>query len=88
MIFCGTLERGTSRRVSSSCMGPSDSLPPPFKGSGQGYPLLRASDEHSFIVRVLRARRAALATPSPFPSQNSKLPFEEGLGEGHVLLDV
>jgi hypothetical protein len=27
-------------------------------GSGQGYPRLRASDEHRFIVRVLRARRA------------------------------
>ena len=27
-------------------------------GSGQGCPLLRASDEHSFIVHVLRARRA------------------------------
>jgi len=28
------------------------------KRSGQGCPLLRASNEHSFIVRVLRARRA------------------------------
>ena len=28
------------------------------QGSGRGCPLLRASDEHSFIVRVLRARRA------------------------------
>jgi hypothetical protein len=27
-------------------------------GSGQGCPLLRASNEHSFTVRVLRARRA------------------------------
>jgi hypothetical protein len=27
-------------------------------GSGQGCPLLRASDEHRFTVRVLRARRA------------------------------
>jgi len=27
--------------------------------SGQGCPLLRASDEHCFIVRVLRARRAS-----------------------------
>ena len=27
-------------------------------GSGQGCPLLRASDEHRFIVRILRARRA------------------------------
>ena len=31
---------------------------PLFRGSGQGCPLLRASNEHSFIVRVLRARRA------------------------------
>ena len=29
-----------------------------YLGSGQGCPLLRASNEHSFIVRVLRARRA------------------------------
>ena len=28
------------------------------KGSGQGCPQLRASNEHSFIVRVLRAMRA------------------------------
>ena len=30
----------------------------PSKGSGQGCPLLRASDEHIPIVRVLRVRRA------------------------------
>ena len=30
----------------------------PAQGSGQGCPLLRASNEHCFIVRVLRARRA------------------------------
>ncbi len=29
-----------------------------LRRSGQGCPLLRALDEHSFIVRVLRARRA------------------------------
>ncbi len=29
-----------------------------LRGSGRGCPLLRASNEHSFIVRVLRARRA------------------------------
>ena len=29
-----------------------------LQGSGQGCPQLRASDEHSFIVHVLRARRA------------------------------
>src|SRR2546427_9429802 len=29
-----------------------------IQGSGQGCPLLRASNEHCFIVRVLRARRA------------------------------
>ena len=29
-----------------------------LKGSGQGCPLLRASNEHIPIVRVLRARRA------------------------------
>ena len=28
------------------------------RGSGQGCPLLRASNEHSFTVRVLQARRA------------------------------
>ena len=37
---------------------PSQLLYTPLKGSGRGCPLLRASDEHSFIVRVLRARRA------------------------------
>jgi hypothetical protein len=30
----------------------------PPQGSGQGCPLLRASNQHSFTVRVLRARRA------------------------------
>jgi hypothetical protein len=34
--------------------------------SGQGCPLLRASDEHSFIVRVLRARKAP-GRSFPFP---------------------
>ena len=29
-----------------------------LQGSGRGCPLLRASNEHSFTVRVLRARRA------------------------------
>jgi len=29
-----------------------------LKGSGRGCPLLRASNEHRFTVRVLRARRA------------------------------
>src|SRR6185295_19093377 len=29
-----------------------------LQGSGRGFPRLRTSDEHSFIVRVLRARRA------------------------------
>ena len=29
-----------------------------IQGSGRGCPLLRASNEHSFTVRVLRARRA------------------------------
>jgi len=29
-----------------------------LSGSGQGCPLLRASNEHRFIVRVLRARKA------------------------------
>ena len=31
---------------------------PIFRGNGQGCPRLRASNEHSFTVRVLRARRA------------------------------
>lgn len=29
-----------------------------LKGSGRGYPLLRVVNEHSYIVRVLRTRRA------------------------------
>src|SRR5438552_17326796 len=42
-------------------ISPSEGLPilhTSLKGSGQGCPQLRASNEHSFIVRVLRARRA------------------------------
>ena len=37
-------------------------------GSGRGCPLLRASNEHSFIVRVLRARRAP-GHSLPIPSE-------------------
>ena len=51
-----------------------EGLPIPFtslKGSGQGCPLLRASNEHILIVRVLRARGApGRSLPSldcPFP---------------------
>jgi hypothetical protein len=50
--------------------GRSENLPTPYtslKGSGRGCPLLRASNEHSFIiVRVLRARRAPGRSPLPF----------------------
>jgi hypothetical protein len=38
-----------------------EALPTPYtslSGSGRGCPLLRASNEHIPIVRVLRARRA------------------------------
>jgi hypothetical protein len=38
-------------------------LPTLSQGSGRGCPLLRASNEHRFIVRVLRARRAAGRSP-------------------------
>jgi hypothetical protein len=41
--------------------------------------------EHSFIVRVLRAR---MEPGPPTLLQNSERPFEEGLGECHMLLDV
>src|SRR5262245_43691093 len=41
-------------------------LIPSLKGSGRGCPLLRASNEHSFTVRVLRARRAPGRSLSPF----------------------
>ena len=37
------------------------------KGSGQGCPSLRASDEHILIVRVLRARRAPGCSPPILP---------------------
>ena len=47
--------------------GPSNSLCP-LERIGQGCPLLRASNEHSFIVRVLRARRAAGRSFSILPS--------------------
>ena len=49
--------------------GRSENLPTPHtshKGSGQGCPLLRASNEHILIVRVLRARRAPGRSPLPF----------------------
>jgi len=38
------------------------------KGSGRGCPLLRASNEHILIVRVLRARRAPGRLPALFLS--------------------
>jgi hypothetical protein len=47
-----------------------------LKGSGQGCPLLRASNEHILIVRVLRARRAPgrfLPPISSFTSPSSRL---------------
>jgi hypothetical protein len=48
---------GTPRRA----IYPGEGLPISYTflgGSGRGCPLLRASNEHSFTVRVLRARRA------------------------------
>jgi len=52
----------------------SENLPTPHtshKGSGRGCPLLRASNEHILIVRVLRARRA--------PGRSHLLPFIDSL---------
>ena len=40
-------------------------------GSGRGCPLLRASNEHILIVRVLRARRAP-GRPLPIPSEAAR----------------
>ena len=40
------------------------------KGSGRGCPLLRASNEHILIVRVLRARRAPGRSPLPFSTSS------------------
>jgi hypothetical protein len=40
------------------------------KGSGRGYPLLRASNEHFLNVRVLRARRAPGRSPLPFSTSS------------------
>ena len=45
-LLTAAIERGPSNPVTS------------LERSGQGCPLLRASNEHCFIVRVLRARRA------------------------------
>ena len=47
--------------------------------SGQGCPLLRASGEHCFIVRVLRARRAP-GHSSSIPSSCSRLSLEGWAG--------
>src|SRR6185503_6000446 len=41
------------------------------EGSGQGCPLLRASNEHILIVRVLRARRAP-GHSLPIPSATAR----------------
>jgi len=51
----------------------SENLPTPHtshKGSGRGCPLLRASNEHILIVRVLRARRAPRRSPLPFSTSS------------------
>jgi hypothetical protein len=60
-----TVERGPSEGMRSGSKGPtwvafqeSPISHTSLKRSGRGCPLLRASDEHSFIVCVLRARRA------------------------------
>ncbi len=53
--------------------GRSDNLSTPHtshKGSGQGCPLLRASNEHILIVRVLRARRAPGRSPLHFSTSS------------------
>jgi hypothetical protein len=42
-----------------------------IQGSGQGCPLLRASNEHILIVRVLRARRAP-GRSLPIPSEAAR----------------
>jgi hypothetical protein len=49
--------------------GPSDFPHVPY-GEQPDYPSLRASDEHSFIVRVLRARRMVWLFPSLLYSNN------------------
>jgi hypothetical protein len=46
------------------------SLHPPASGKWPDCPLLRASDEHCFIVRVLRARRTTWSVPS-YPSETA-----------------
>ena len=58
---------------SASTLKPPTFLPsPPLirKGSGRGCPLLRASNEHILIVRVLRARRAPRRSPLPFSTSS------------------
>ena len=67
-------------------------LAAPLQESGQGCPLLRASDEHSFTVRVLRARRAPGRSRSPLPLDAAtdtssliavdRLPGEDGIDRG------
>jgi hypothetical protein len=65
---------GTSRRASS----PGEGLPILYTSlwrSGRGCPLLRASDEHSFIVRVLRARRAPGRSSLVLPIFHQSIPL-------------
>ena len=54
-------------------------LPTSFKGSGQGCPLLRASNEHIPIVRVLRARRAPGRSPSHLLTLRSSADYSLGM---------
>ena len=42
-----------------------------YKGSGRGCPLLRASNEHILIVRVLRAKRAPRRSLPILPLQSA-----------------
>ena len=52
---------------------PSNFLYTSLRGSGRGCPLLRASNEHRFTVRVLRARRAP-GYSLPSPAQRPPMP--------------
>src|ERR1043165_1989107 len=52
----GVRDRALREHRRSSVSIPSSA--PHISGSGRGCPLLRASNEHILIVRVLRARRA------------------------------
>jgi hypothetical protein len=58
---------------------------PSIGGSGQGCPLLRASNEHFLKVRVLRARRAPGRSPPSHSSEAARCASTKGRPSATLL---